>query len=184
MIPCNCIVADPPWRFSDKLPGKGRGAEKHYGCLTLAEIVAFDLPKLADDAWLFLWRVGAMQTEALTVAKAWGFNPPTSEIVWVKSHGMVCDNGDGAQMGMGRTVRNCHEVCLVCRRGKPLRASASVKSVIVAPRGKHSEKPDLFYEQVDKLVGDKARVVELFARRHWPGWACFGDQLPAVTSAE
>ncbi len=24
------LTADPPWPFKDKLPGKGRGAAKHY----------------------------------------------------------------------------------------------------------------------------------------------------------
>ena len=183
MKPYTVLVADPPLAFGDKLPGKGRGAEKHYNVLSLAEIVAFDIPKMADDSWLFLWRVAAMQTEALAVAKAWGFRVD-SEIVWVKSHGLVGASGDGTQLGMGRTVRNCHEVCLVCRRGKPLRASASVRSVIVAPRGKHSAKPDLFFEQVEKLVGPTARKAEIFARVHRDGWACFGDELSAALAAE
>jgi N6-adenosine-specific RNA methylase IME4 len=117
-----------------------------------------------------------MQSEALAVAKAWGFTV-TSEIIWVKSHGSVSGPGNGTQMGMGRTVRNCHEVCLVARRGKPARASASVRSVIVAPRGEHSAKPDEFYRTVDRLVGSGARVVELFARRQWPVWTCLGDEI-------
>jgi N6-adenosine-specific RNA methylase IME4 len=162
-------LADCPWRFGDKLPGPKRGASKHYRTMSLAEICTFDLPPIADDAWLFLWRVGAMQREALAVARAWGFSDPTSEIVWVKAaRGRF-------QWGMGRTVRNVHEVCLVCRRGKPRRLSASVPSVVVAPRGEHSAKPDAFYAAVEKLAPGPR--VELFSRLRRPGWTCYGDEV-------
>ncbi len=30
------LVADPPWRFGDKLPGEKRGASKHYSTLSLS----------------------------------------------------------------------------------------------------------------------------------------------------
>lgn len=167
------LLADPPWSFGDSLPGPGRGAASHYRCLSLAELCCFPLPPLADDAWLVLWRVGAMQQEALAVVRAWGFNPPTSEIVWVKT----TDDGHRVRIGMGRTVRNAHEVALICRRGKPSRAAANVPSVFFAPRGRHSAKPDEFYELIERLA-DGPRV-ELFARVRRPGWECFGDELPA-----
>ncbi len=158
------LVADPPWTFKDRLPGGGRGAAKHYSCLTLLEICTFDIPKLHDDAWLFLWRVGSQQHEALAVAKAWGFGAPTSEFVWVKP-----------QMGMGHSVRNCHEVCLIFKRGKPKRKSASVRSWFEAPRTKHSEKPDELYRRIEQLTDGP--YVELFARRKREGWLCLGDEL-------
>jgi len=158
-----CLVADPPWKFGDSLPGKGRGAAKHYDCMPLAELCTFELPPMLPDSWLFLWRVGSMQQEALAVARAWGFSV-TSEIVWVKP-----------QMGMGRTVRNCHEVCLVCRRGKPERKSAAVRSWFEAPRGRHSAKPERFFELVEQLT--EGPYVELFARRQRPGWVCLGAEV-------
>jgi N6-adenosine-specific RNA methylase IME4 len=46
----------------------------------------------------------------------------------------------------------------------------------MAPRLEHSRKPDLFYETVDRFVGAVPRV-ELFARRQWPNWRCFGNEL-------
>ncbi len=168
------LVADPPWKFSDDLPGSGRGAAKHYACMSLADLCTFPIPPLYDDAWLALWRVGAMQLEALAVARAWGFSLPTSEFVWVKT----TNSGDGLRLGMGRTVRNCHEVALICRRGRPARAAANVPSVIFAPRGVHSAKPDAFYEAVERL--SDGPYVELFARTVRPGWMQYGDELPAT----
>jgi N6-adenosine-specific RNA methylase IME4 len=49
------LEADPPWKFGDNLPGKGRGAAKHYPCMTIDELRGFPLPPLADDAVLLLW---------------------------------------------------------------------------------------------------------------------------------
>jgi N6-adenosine-specific RNA methylase IME4 len=81
--PNRTMVADPQWLFGDRLPGPGRGAARHYPCLSVAELCAFPLPPLAPDCTLLLWRVAAMQREALDVMAAWGFTLKT-EIVWVK----------------------------------------------------------------------------------------------------
>lgn len=164
------LVSDPPWRFSDKLPGKGRGAVKHYACLPVHEIQRFPLPPLADDCVLFLWRVSAMQEEALQVVRAWGFSPK-SEIVWRKltSKGRV-------HFGMGRTVRLAHETCIIATRGRPKIISRSERSVFDALVGVHSAKPDEFYRIVERMyAGPRA---ELFARQRRDGWACYGDGLP------
>lgn len=168
------LVADPPWRFGDSLPGGGRGAAKKYPCLTTQQIEAFQIPTMADDSLLFLWRVAAMPWDALRVAKAWGFEPK-SEIVWVK--GGVVGGKLKPRLGMGRYVRNCHETALICTRGRGLDLikSHAVPSVILAPRGEHSTKPDEFYDLVDSLV--EGPVAELFARRQRPGWDCYGNNV-------
>lgn len=173
-----CLVADPAWKFGDKLPGKGRGSEKHYGCMKLHEIMRYPIPGMLPDSWLFLWRVAAMQQEALDVVKAWGY-VVKSEIVWVKTS----VNTGRPVIGMGRSVRNAHEVCLVCTRGRPVVYDHSVPSVIYAPRGIHSAKPEAVQDAIEKLVGPVAKA-EIFARRRRPGWECFGNQLSAAWAAE
>lgn len=164
------LVADPGWSFRDKLPGPKRGAAKHYRCMSLAEICTFPLPPLSSDCWLFLWRVASMQLEALAVARAWGFET-MAEVVWRK-----VSNAGQLRIGMGRSVRNAHETCLIGRRGRPPRASASIPSVFDAPRTEHSRKPDRFYEIVEEFSAGP--YVELFARRERPGWTCLGDEVP------
>ncbi len=167
--PARVLVADPPWRFGDKLPGNGRGAAKHYQLLSTPELAAFLLPPLADDAYLFLWRVAAMQPQAFAVAEAWGFTIKT-ELVWVKR------TGNGKRwFGMGRTLRMEHETCLVGTRGRPKPISHSVRSTFEAKTGRHSEKPDEFYAIVERLC--EGPYVELFARRQRPGWTCLGNEL-------
>ena len=162
------ICADPPWRFGDNLPGPKRGAAKHYSTLSVEELCKFPLPPLMDDAVLFLWRVAAMQQEALDVVRAWGFTLK-SEIAWIKL------TSTGKQwFGMGRSVRAAHETCLIAMKGRPPRKSASVRSTFQAPVGRHSEKPELFYHLVKQLYDGP--YVELFSRRQRQGWTCLGDE--------
>src|SRR5688500_14613398 len=106
------LVADPPWSFGDKLPGAGRGAEKHYDVLSVDDICAFAVPPTEPDALLFLWRVSSQQEEALRVVRAWGFKPH-SEIVWDK-----LTVGGKPFFGMGRIVRGSHETCIIATKGR------------------------------------------------------------------
>jgi N6-adenosine-specific RNA methylase IME4 len=152
--------------------------------MTLDDVCAFELPPIADDALLFLWRVAAMQEEALRVMRAWGFIPK-SEIVWVKTHEQKDGGvqpfgatGVGLSIGMGHYTRQSHEVCLIGRRGRGVVRDRSIRSVIFAPRARHSEKPALFFQQVEKLC-DGPRL-ELFGRRRRAGWDVVGDEVPAA----
>lgn len=166
------LVADPPWTFGDAL-GK-RGAAANYSLLSLRDILRFELPPLADDAYLFLWRVSALGEEAYRVARAWGFTPK-AEIVWMKQ------TATGKRwFGMGHHVRNEHETCLVATRGKPQPKVRNVCSTFMAPVGRHSEKPDAFYALVEEFA--HGPYVELFARRRRAGWTCLGND-PALVAA-
>lgn len=186
-----CIVADPPWTPCDKLPGPSRGAARQYPVMTTPEICALaDVnicgelriygEAIADDAVLFLWRLGSMQRDALEVAEAWGFRD-IGEVVWNKETKL-----GKRWFGMGRLTRGAHETALVCVRGKysRLRKSKAIRSSFDAPvpvdaRGRyiHSAKPERFFTDiVEPLV--EGPYLEIFARRRRPGWAAIGNQLP------
>lgn len=168
------IVADPPWPFSDKLPGPSRGAVKNYDILSISDISAFLLSsnladKIDDNARLFLWRVSSMQEEALRVMRDWGF-VPKAEIVWVKK------TSTGKRwFGMGRQVRMEHEVCLIGTRGKPEVLSKSIRSVFEAQYTRHSGKPEEFFSLVESL--SPGPYLELFARVPRIGWDQVGNEL-------
>src|SRR5512140_1264330 len=187
--PFSCIVSDPGWSFRDALPGPKRGAAKHYRCSSLEGIIQLhrsligqqfgariSLPgtyPVAPTSILFLWRVASMQPEALAVAECCGYKVK-SELVWRKP-----------RIGMGHYVRNRHEVCLICVRGTgvtDLILDHSIPSDFEAPAGRHSEKPDKFYDIVQRLC--KGPYLELFARKRRSGWTQFGDQLSAAEAAE
>jgi N6-adenosine-specific RNA methylase IME4 len=166
------LLADPPWLFGDKLPGPGRGAEKHDPCMRVEDLEAFALPPLADDCLLMLWRVASMQPEALRVAHAWGFTIK-SEIVWEK-----LTRGGKPFFGMGRYVRAAHEVCLLGTRGRVRVADRAIRSRFAAPVLEHSRKPERIYEIAEALVPG-GPYVELFARRPRAGWTSYGNELAA-----
>lgn len=196
--PFDVVVADPAWLFSDSLPGASRGASKNYGCVDAVSMAAYGLPPIADDAHLFLWRVSAMQQEALDLVREWGF-VVKSELVWLKR----TKNGK-EHFGMGRHVRLSHEVCLIATRGRGAGiVNRSQRSTFLteldlaedgdgsfeAPTGRHSEKPDRFFEIVEGLFAPTVRRLELFARRERIGWMTIGNEVPGapttmVVSAE
>jgi N6-adenosine-specific RNA methylase IME4 len=168
--PARVLLADPPWKFGDALPGAGRGAAKHYPCMSVEELKSFQLPELASDCLLLLWRVAAMQSEALEVARAWGFTIK-AEVVWLKQTRL-----GKRWFGMGRYVRAAHEVCLIGVRGRVQVADRSVRSVFDAVALEHSRKPDAIYEIAERLVPG-GPYVELFARRARAGWLCLGNEV-------
>ena len=175
--PPRVLIADPPWKFRDSLPGNGRGASKNYDCLSVEEICRFALPVLAPDATLILWRVSSMVEEAYRVCRMWGF-VPKSEIVWLKRTKL-----GKRHFGMGHHVRSEHESAIVAIRGRAKPKTRSTRSTFEAMtptsqngHAKHSAKPDAFYELVERTW--EGPYVELFARRHrGPEWECFGDEL-------
>jgi len=175
--PFAVVSVDPGWLFDDALPGKTRGAVKNYRCMKLEDIFRFPLPPLQDNAMLFLWRVSAMQEEALQVVRKWGF-VPKSEIVWQK----LTKNGK-PHFGMGHYVRASHETAIIAVRGSVKLKSKSIRSrfaakmpVDAAGRYIHSAKPDEFYRIVETLVAGP--YAEVFARKRRPGWTVFGDEVP------
>ncbi len=61
-------------------------------------------------------------------------------------------------------------------KGKPIVVDNSISSVIIAPREKHSKKPDICRDKIVQLCGDIPRI-ELFARQSSPGWDVFGNEV-------
>lgn len=166
------LTADPPWKFDDRLPGEGRGAERHYRTMSVFDICAFPIPEMLPDSILFLWRVSSMVEAAYKVVRAWGFEPK-SELIWQKLTATGKEH-----FGMGRYVRASHETCIIATSGRMTDKikSRSVRSIFSAPVGRHSEKPERFFDLVEEMV--EGPYAELFARRRRPGWTCFGDELP------
>lgn len=191
--PFQVITADPAWAFRDSMKNSfnekspvARSAASQYTTMSqvdIARLLKNHEPKIpiANDALLFLWRVSAMQREALDIVHAWGF-VPKAEMVWVKqSRGIIKAPNtliqDSLHFGMGHYTRAAHETCIIASRGKgaSLIHNRSTRSVFFAPVGRHSEKPEKFYDLVEELA--PGPYVELFARRHRPGWTCYGDEV-------
>ena len=127
---------------------------------------------------LFLWRVAAMQVEALRVMRAWGYTIK-SEIVWDKTtKGQKATKRKPAvppkpHFGMGRYVRQAHEICLIGVRGRAPVARRNIRSRFDAPVREHSRKPEEFFEIVEALY-PAAMKFEFFSRAPRFGWIQWG----------
>ena len=185
--PFQILAADPPWTFqtySEK--GKGRSPERHYPCLTAAQIaeLGIELQRVADpDSVLLLWATSPHLATALDVMRAWGYTYKTVAFVWVKVLERVTLHGGLVPaMGTGYYTRANAEYVLLGRRGHGVRRyAADVSQIILAPRGRHSEKPrDVFY-RVERLFGVPERglrALELFSRSapYGPHWSVWGNE--------
>lgn len=185
------ISADPAWHFkSNSVAKPGRNALRHYDCMSLDEINELPVGDIAArDAILFLWITGPFMAIGahLPLMKAWGFKPSGMGFVWIKLNPKAASlfilETDLA-MGGGFTTRKNAEFCLIGKRGKSVRQSASVHEVIIEARRQHSRKPEKFYQRAEKY-SDGPRL-DMFARQSRPGWDRWGrestkfDDLPSV----
>jgi len=174
------IYADPAWDYKDKRDKHPRirgGATVHYNTMSVWEICALPVAKLADsNCILFLWATFPNLKEALMVMEAWGFRYTTLGFSWIKTNK---DNGKPF-FGIGHYTKSNCEVCLIGTKGSSMKVSDMVSSVVMSARREHSRKPDEVREKIVELCGDKPRI-ELFARENHEGWDVWGDQSPTVT---
>jgi N6-adenosine-specific RNA methylase IME4 len=179
------VLADPPWPFDVRSSkGEGRSAGRHYrgGCMSIEEIAAYPVADMvAADSFLFLWVTGPRLPVAFEVMAAWGFKYSGKAFCWAKPTkcGTIVQDGrpyyGGWHMGLGYGTRKNLELCLLGRRGHPVRRARDVHELIVAPRREHSRKPDEQYERIERFC-DGPRL-ELFARQRRPGWISLGNEL-------
>lgn len=174
------ILADPPWRYNNRANHKTRfrgGASGHYSLMTMDEIKALPVESMvADNAALFLWVTFPYLKEQLEVFKAWGFEYKTVGFTWVKL------NRQNRQpfFGVGYYTKSNAELCLFGTRGKMKPATNGISSVIVAPRGPHSQKPQEARLRIEQLYPN-ARRLEMFARIRTglfteEGWSYYGNE--------
>lgn len=161
----NIIYADPPWKYNFAETGN-REIENNYPTMDLEDIKELKIPN-ADNAVLLLWATAPKLIEALEVMKAWGFEYKTCA-VW-----------DKEIIGMGYWFRGQHELLLVGVRGSfsPPDNSARISSVIQEKRTKHSKKPKIVYEIIEKMFPNQ-KYLELFAREQFnENWTIWGNEI-------
>jgi N6-adenosine-specific RNA methylase IME4 len=108
------------------------------------------LPKAADRAHLYLWATSSHLPDAFSVMAAWGFTYKTY-LVWVKP-----------QMGMGNYFRVSTEIVLFGIKGDMRTQDMGLMNYFTVGRGKHSAKPQFFYDLVAKA--SPGPYLEMFAR--------------------
>lgn len=169
------IYADPEWRFEvySRDTGMDRAADNHYPTSSTEDICNRPVADIAaDDCVLFLWATVPMLPDALRVMDAWDFQYK-SHCIWAKD-----------RIGTGYWFRNQHEILLVGTRGNvPAPAMGTqVESLVDAPVGRHSEKPEKFYQLIERYFPNLPKI-ELNARAARPGWDAWGYEAPIGTEA-
>ncbi len=163
------ILADPPWPWEaySEETGMDRSPDNHHATMSLEEIKALPVASIADDdAGLWLWATVPLLPEALEVLAAWGFGYST-HYAWAKD-----------RIGNGYRNRNQHEILLHGVKGKfPAPAASDRKSsLIVAPRGLYSAKPESILEMIEAQYGPLPKL-EMFRRgKARPGWDVWGAE--------
>lgn len=168
------VVADPPWRYDLTLPSWGEaGAVRSavsYPTMTIEQIRALPVSDLAADAaHLYLWTTNTHLEHAWAVVEAWGFTYSTL-LVWCKA-----PRGGGGFPAYAVST----EYVLFCRQGSARSPIQVGRNWWEWPRGRHSEKPEAFYDIVEQV--SPGPRLEMFARRNRLGWHTWGNEcLPHV----
>ena len=172
------VLADPPWRFSNRT---GKVAPEHrrlsrYETLSLEEIAALPIADyMTEPAHCYLWVPNALLREGLHVLAAWGFQYKTN-LIWHK----VRKDGGSDGRGVGFYFRNVTEVILFGVRGKKARTLAPGRrqvNLIPSRKREHSRKPDEQYDVIESCSWGP--YLELFGRGTRDHWTVWGNQAVA-----
>ena len=169
---CGVIVAVPQWRFEPRSRNTGmdRAADNRYPTSAVETIMARDVVSIAAaDCVLFLWATAPMLPQALSVMAAWRFEYKT-HVIWHKLR-------RGSARGTGDWANGEHELLLIGTRGQiPAPATAMCASLIAAPWARHSTKPEVFSEIIERQFPSVPKI-ELNRRgAARPGWSAWGDE--------
>jgi N6-adenosine-specific RNA methylase IME4 len=183
------IVADPPWPYEGSGPvgtgGRGvsgvrahpsPGSDERYGSMSTEDIAAL-APPAAANAHLYLWTTNAFMVEAHVIARRWGFEPKTI-LTWGK---VKADGTPSCKTGYYWRGATEHVIFAV-RGSLRLMVDEAQPTLWLWPRLPHSQKPDRFYELVERV--SPGPYLELFARRRRYGWDVWGNEAPEFAASQ
>jgi hypothetical protein len=148
------VVADPPWVYGQRISGSGKGADDHYECLAMADILGHLRLALAccgPSARCVVWTTHSQMPEFLSHAVRADDVTTLGGWRWVTGGTWAKVGADGAKGGRGAPGIGYHALSsesepwlLLAGPGPHRRANVSGCRVIPRHRGRgeeHSEKP-------------------------------------------
>ena len=158
------IVIDPPWPI-EKIERDCRQNQHalDYPTMPLEDIGNLEL-KMAENCHVWLWTTHRFLPSSFDLLKIWGLKYVCT-FVWNKPSGF---------QPFGLPQYNC-EFALYARRGTPKFVTTKAFPVCFsAQRGKHSEKPEAFYETIRRVT--IGRRLDMFNRRYVEGFDGMGNE--------
>lgn len=176
-----CLVADPPWKLDtgpDTFAGTGESGHDalEYKQMSIEKIANLKAGRsvadlAAENAHLYLWTTNKYLEASYSIARAWDFKPSVL-LTWCKKPRGV---------GLGDTFRLTTEFVLFCRRGNLPHRKIIPTTWFEWPRGRHSAKPDEFYQLVESVTPsqwpERSDRIDIFARKDREGWMVWGDEV-------
>jgi N6-adenosine-specific RNA methylase IME4 len=170
------ILADPPWPQAKggkkSVRPKSSGEELDYPILSLVEIsdILREAKKMGSpDHNFFIWAIDRYLHEAETMMRLMGYKLH-ARMIWNKVTGIPA----------AFTIRFGHEYLLWFYKEKLLPVAkeerGKIHSVFTEQVTRHSQKPVIAYEIIERLYPDTNRL-ELFARNHRGNWDCWGNEI-------
>lgn len=170
------IMCDPPWKQARGGKKASRpnssGCQLDYPTMELDDIkehLRIATEHTSDNAVLFLWTIEKYLFEAQQMAEELGYKLH-SRMIWDKVTGIPA----------AFTVRFGHEYMLYMYKGKLLPVAkeerGKIHSVFHEKPTRHSKKPNISYEIVERLYPD-CKKLEMYCRYPRIGWDSFGNEI-------
>ena len=170
------IYADPPWKQSKggkkSVRENSSGKPLDYPTCSLDEIkehLGLATESTTENSILFLWTIDKYLFEAQQIAESLGYKLH-ARMIWDKVTGIPA----------AFTVRYGHEYLLYMYKGKltPVAKNerGKIHTVFRERVTKHSKKPDIAYEIIERLYPDLKKL-EMYARETRDGWDSFGNEV-------
>lgn len=170
------IYADPPWKQSKggkkSVRENSSGKPLDYPTCSLDEIkehLRLATESTTENSILFLWTIDKYLFEVQQIAESLGYKLH-ARMIWDKVTGIPA----------AFTVRYGHEYLLYMYKGKltPVAKDerGKIHTVFRERVTKHSKKPDIAYEIIERLYPDLKKL-EMYARETRDGWDSFGNEV-------
>ena len=163
------IVIDPPWTVKNGLKNLKfyrTGKPMPYPLMTNDEIINFPINDFADERCdLFLWTITSKIPLCFDILKKWGFKY-MDFFAWDKEIGVPVN---GVYRSLEWIIYGYRGKMGINKKGK------FINSMFREKRGKHSRKPNVFYNII--ASNTKEPRIDIFAREPRKGFDVWGNEV-------